>query len=224
MATLPQQLSVETRIYGSINGERFELAGHGDGLPYKGVLSSRLQSTMGPVSFPLPLLPQLSSLGYQTFCKIEATCRDLFKVSSGYEYERHFTFEDGKTLRSKHKITSHHGKLVGDFFVQGDAPSLDLIDVEPLVEIWVPAGPGKIRGNMLMAWKVRSGSVTTAMVDSEYRLNHQMDLQFVHFRHAKFKISFTDEMLEVCERQVVFRDTARIQDVVWDRKVDLVSV
>ncbi len=206
MIPIGDKLDQETHCHGTVNGQDFDLTGGGTGRPFEGHVDTSLNSTKGPMPFPPPLISPVLIMGYPTFSNYLRGCFDLFKISNGYEYERHFKFENGGTMDTVHKITYHGTKLTGDFKVtQAKVQLPKLATIEPTVETFMPAGPGKIRSKMLLAWRLEDGSLFSADIESEYRLTHTAELPWIQFRHIEFSAAYTPTTVKQSERLTVFR-------------------
>ena len=115
---IPEELVHETIIEGTFNGNTFTLKGQGVGRPYDGQIHTTLESTTGPLHFPVHLLDIVASFGYPTYSFHHPGTLDLFKVSHGYEYERHIKYESGGYMDTSHKVTRYYRKgLKGHFQV-----------------------------------------------------------------------------------------------------------
>jgi hypothetical protein len=203
---VPEVLQHKTVISGTANGKQFRLAGEGEGRPYDGKLSSVLKSSNGPLHIPMHLLDIVAIFGYPTYSKYHEDTKDLFKISNGYEYEREIKYENGGYMKTLHKITRHSDHLSGDFKVLEctvDAPELECI--EPIVETFIPAGPGKINSEAALAWRKKGGGFFTALCHSQYRLNHKESLPHVQFRVVHFDTNHSQEVLDQKESLHVIR-------------------
>jgi hypothetical protein len=203
-------LKVETRLYGTINGRDFDLRGGGQGHPFRGELFTRLESTMGELHFPMHLMDVPAVMGYPTFSKYHPGTFDLFKLSEGYEYERHMKFEDGGRLDSLHQIEYHGDRVKGDFHVEGEIDAPDIVGIEPVCETFVPAGPGRVQSHFVVAFHLADGNMYMSKADNEYRLTHNVRLPRVQFRHIKFQTAHTQERLEQTEFLNVIRDVDQL--------------
>jgi hypothetical protein len=202
---VPTVLAIETRVHGRFNGRPFDLRGGGEGRPYDGTITVELTSELGPVPFPMHLMDIPTLLGYPTFSRHQQGCFDLFKVSNGYEYQRHISYSGGGRSDSEHTVSYLGDTIVGDFHVEVEADVPDLTGSEPLVETMYPAGPGKIRSAFLAAWRTRDGSYFTGSVESEYRLTHNATLPWTQFRQVMFSSDHTQEQFRQSEEVNVFR-------------------
>jgi hypothetical protein len=187
---LPENLRHNTTIEGDFNGEHFKLTGGGYGQPYEGILNCKLESETGPVPFSMPLMNVIAIFGYPHFSK-HINAFDVFKKSNGYEYERNIEFENGGNMRSLHIVRfNEDGKINaanGNFSVEAkvDFPD-DVISLDPILETFTPAGPGRVRSKFILSWNRKNGTKTMASCESEYRLRHNIELPYALFRCAEF--------------------------------------
>lgn len=213
MVPIGKSLKQETCCHGTLNGHAFKLVGGGNGKPFDGMVHTSLKSTNGPLPFPVVLLSPVLIMGYPTFSNYHRGAFDLFKLSNGYNYERHFQFENGGHMDTVHKIAYQSNKLVGDFHVvSADVKFTDLLDdVEPAVETFIPAGPGEIESSFVIAWRLREGGFFRAYVQSEYHLTHNAQLPYPQFRHITFDTKCTADGIEQTESLNVFRDLTEVR-------------
>jgi hypothetical protein len=205
LVPIPAVLAIQTRLYGTINGKEFDLRGGGEGRPYDGIIKVEYVSQLGPVHFPMHLMDIPAIMGYPTFSRHQQGCFDLFKLSNGYEYERHIAYDGGGRSDSVHKVTYLGDKIVGDFKVDAEVDAPTLTDVEPLVETMVPAGPGKVASTFWAHWRTREGCLFRGAVESEYRLTHNATLPWAQFRQVIFDSNHTQEVFRQSEELNVFR-------------------
>ena len=207
MQSIARKLDHDTHLFGVINGQKFDLKGGGVGHPYEGSLNTHLDSTTGPVHFPMAILSHIAIMGYPTFSQYQKGCYDLFKISNGYKYTRSLKFSCGGHMETHHTITRTPSGLVGEFEVveaKFNCPELD--QVERLVETFYPAGPGKIQSYFKARWTTKDGSIYSADVNSTYHLNHDITLPFPHFRLVNFDTNHSDTTLAQDEMLLVISD------------------
>lgn len=202
---IPEELSHQTTISGTFNGKSFELRGGGKGRPYDGKLESRLESTKGPLHFQMHLLDIVS--WFPTYSRYHEGTTELFKISNGYEYERHIKYENGGSMDTLHKVTLNDSGLSGDFRVlKGECLNMpELEGIEPTVETFIPAGPGKIKSKCVLAWRKVGGGWFMADCESEYRLKHNKALPGLQYRAVDFLTSHTQQVFDQKENLDVFR-------------------
>jgi len=146
------QLRHRTVLSGTANGKEFRLEGERVGRPYDGELSTVLKSSSGPLHIPMHLPDVVAIFGYPTYSNYHEDTKDLFKISDGYEYESDIKFENGGHVKTLHKITRHSDHLSGDFkILECNVQSPELESIEPIVETFIPAGPGKINSQAVLA-------------------------------------------------------------------------
>lgn len=211
----PVQMKHKTRLYGKVNGVDFNLYGSGYGLPYEGFLDTNLKSTMGNLQFPMTILSPIALMGYPTYSTYQKGATDLFKISDGYRYTRTFRFDNGGFMNSEHRIKKVDGDLIGEFEVlQAQADLADVIEIEPnCIETFYPGGKGRIKSFFKMRWLKNDGTYLSADVDSEYFLNHSMELPHVHFRMIKFMTDHKQDNLKQAEILSVFHDIEKMNQL-----------
>lgn len=66
--------------------------------------------------------------------------------------------------------------------------------MQDLVESFIPSGPSLIKSVMAVEWKGETKSLS-AMIESEYYLNHNEELSGLHWRHVTLN---TDKSVKGC--------------------------
>jgi len=206
MKEIPERLAIETTMYGSINGERFKLVGGGEGQPFAGVIHQVLNVNPTAVTFPMGLMDVPGVMGFPTFSRYLDGTTDLFKREPfSYEYKRRLRFQDGGVMESFHRVEYCEDRVVGDFRVEGEGiRATELGPIEPIVETFIPAGPGRIRSTFTVVYPTSDGPYT-AHAKSEYTLHHDGELPGVQFRHIEFTTNHSQETHDQTERLIVFR-------------------
>ena len=206
---IPDQLEQKTLLHGTVNGESFKMRGGGMGAPHEGTVATDLVTNPGPVGFKTGLMAPCIIMGFPTFSKYPPGTHDLFKISDGYEYERHLRFESGGQLDTLSKVTYHGPKktdefqvqhVEGDFEVKGNVEAPELVSVDPLVELFEPDGPGQIKSSFRIVWRTADGGMFAAHADNVYRLKHKQELPFRHQRRIEFDARFGPDRIRQSER------------------------
>jgi len=205
---IPDQLEQQTLLHGTVNGEKFKMRGGGMGAPHEGAVATDLATNPGPVRFPTGLMGVAIIMGFPTFSKYPPGTHDLFKISDGYEYERHLRFESGGTLDTISKVTYHGSRgddfhvehVEGDFEVDGKVEAPELVGIDPVVETFEPAGPGRITSTFRIVWRTKDGGEFAAHADNAYRLKHDKALPFKHARRIEFDSQFSPDRIRQSER------------------------
>ncbi|MES2389882.1 MAG: hypothetical protein V4543_17910 [Bacteroidota bacterium] len=216
----PYEMWHHTRLYGNFNNRAFNLYGSGSGKPYEGFLDTELKSTEGLVHFPMTLLSPIALMGYPTYSTYQNGATDLFKISDGYSYIRRFSFDNGGYMNSEHRIKRENGHLEGEFEVlDAQIDFTGVTDLEPsCIESFYPAGPGCIQSFFRMRWIKADGTFLCANVNSEYRLNHTLELPYVHFRMIKFNTDHNQSTLKQSETLSVFYDIDEVNRLIMEDK------
>jgi hypothetical protein len=206
---IPATLEQRTVLHGTVNGESFKMRGGGMGAPHEGTVATDLTTNPGPVNFKMGLMAPCIIMGFPTFSKYPKGTHDLFKISDGYEYERHLRFENGGKLDTVSKVTYVGPKkaeefqvehVEGDFEVNGNVEAPDLVSVEPLVEIFESDGPGEIKSTFKIVWRTADGGTFAAQADNHYHLKHKKELPFRHQRRIEFDAQFSPDRIRQSER------------------------
>jgi len=82
--------------------------------------------------------------------------------------------------------------------------------VQDLVETFIPSGPGVIKSVMAVEWKGEVRNLS-AIVESEYYLNHNLVLPGLHWRHVTFVTEKASPSVYIqSEKITVHRDLKEI--------------
>jgi len=210
---IPEMLQHVTKVWGKVNNKSFELIGGGVGEPFEGKLNCQLRTTQ-PLSFDIHLLNVLN-MGCPTFSCYQAGTYDLFKISNGYIFEREITYENRGSMKTRHTIKcDNSSKLYNEVEVlEADIGKIPkLVGIEPLVEQFIPAGPGKIRSIMNIVWRKESGGFFTANCVTTYHLNHKVELPWVEYRLIDFlHTKHTETTMDQAEAITVLRSFASLR-------------
>jgi len=168
-----------------------EYEGFGVGKANEGLLSSQMNHTL---KFDPEILAVHLIVGYPSYSEYKPGATDLFKPSTllgGYKYQRKYKFSNGAEFNSFHNISFDKETGLSGVFTTRNFPEhmfTDSYSVSDLVETFIPSGPGLIRSVMAVEWKCGSnGMPLTAVIESEYYLNHNESLPGLHWRHVTFE-------------------------------------
>lgn len=107
----------------------------------------------------------------------------------GYKYQRKYRFSNGSAFSSFHNISFDKETGLNGCFTTRDFPEQAFAGekwaVQDLVETFIPSGPGVIKSVMAVEWKGKARNLS-AIVESEYYLNHNLVLPGLHWRHVAF--------------------------------------
>ena len=164
----------------------------------------------------MDILSPIALMGYPSYSSYQKGATDLFKISDGYSYTRHFEFDNGGFMDSEHRIKRINNELIGEFEVLNAQINLpNSANLEPnCIETFYPAGKGRIKSFFKMRWQKEDGNYLTADVNSEYVLNHEYELPFVHFRMIKFMTEHKQDNLKQAEILSVFYDIEKINNLI----------
>jgi len=177
-----------------INDRKYD--GFGIGRANQGLLTSQINNDF---SFDPEILAVHFIVGYPSYSEYKEGATDLFKPSTlmgGYKYQRKYKFSNGATFSSFHNISFDKETGLKGCFTTRDFPEETFSDgqkwaVQDLVETFIPSGPGLIKSIMAVQWKGTDsqGKPTrdlSAVIESEYYLNHNLELPGLHWRHVNF--------------------------------------
>lgn len=211
MIPILEFLPQKTHCFGKINGQDFKLLGGGMGRPFDGIVRTELKSQMGKIPFPVALLSPVLIMGYPTYSTYHVGAFDLFKLSNGYTYKRHFKFENGNTMETEHEVIYFGDRLEGKFEVKDCELKLpEIISGDLTVETFFPLGKGKLGSHFCMAWHTSEGKLFRAFVESEYTLSHTVTLPYQQFRFIRFETEVSEEHITQIERLNVIRELNKL--------------
>ncbi|RDH27192.1 hypothetical protein BDQ94DRAFT_175837 [Aspergillus welwitschiae] len=167
-----------------------EYQGFGVGKANNGLLTSQLNHDL---NFDPEILAVHLIVGYPSYSEYKEGATDLFKPSTllgGYKYQRKYRFSNGATFSSFHNISFDKKKGLSSCFTTRDFPSEAFAgqtwDVQDLVETFIPSGPGLIKSVIAVEWKGDQRNLS-AVIESEYYLNHNLELPGLHWRNVTFR-------------------------------------
>lgn len=211
MIPVREFLPQKTHCHGTINKKKFDLLGGGMGKPFDGVVQTELKSQLGELHFPVTLLSPVLIMGYPTYSTYHIGAFDLFKLSNGYTYKRHFKFENGNTMDTEHEVKYFGDRLEGDFEVLDCALNLpELISGDLTVETFFPLEQGKLGSHFCMAWHTTTGELFRCFVESEYILTHNVTIPYQQFRFIKFETQVSPTHIIQTERLNVIRELNKL--------------
>lgn len=113
----------------------------------------------------------------------------------GYKYQRKYRFSNGAHFSSFHNISFDKDTGLRGTFTTRDFPVEAFPGtwaVQDLVETFIPSGPGLIKSVMAVEWKGDTKNLS-AVIESEYYLNHNEELPGLHWRHVTFDTNKSDK-------------------------------
>ena len=117
-----------------------------------------------------------------------------------HTYKRRISFDTGDCLTLNTEIEfDDHGDISSQFHVGGTAPSLNILGVEPTVEVWMPISVNVIRGQFVMAWRTPTGLVC-GVAETEYKISRP-DLLLSKVQHRHIEISATGSLAAFTRNQ-----------------------
>jgi hypothetical protein len=152
-----------------------------------GTISHAIGQTVGNydlLEMPAGVSPFILSAclitGYPNASASIGGCRNIFQGHT-YSYNRTLRFRSGEVLVLDTNCKLDGNRLLSDFRLQGSSPLADVYSIDPLVESWEPAGPGRIRGHFTAAWRRKTGGLVVADAVTDYRIDTSEEQQeFLH--------------------------------------------
>jgi hypothetical protein len=84
-----------------------------------------------------------------------------------YRYTRHLRFKSGEGIRLQAACTA--GEVLSSLIhIDGTMPALTVFPLEPVVESWRAAGPGRIHSTSSLAWKRLHSYMLSASAETDY--------------------------------------------------------
>jgi len=168
---VPAKTQHKYNVYGTINGVCFKLNGTGTGMPYEGKAELNLDSTSGPLPFPIQLLVPFLSI--PTIGKNQDNTVELYKNVTEYQFDRtilfgHPTSSSTAWMRMVQKVTHENDMIKCDYNIVDGAvpPNLQINSTEPLVDTIRPLCPNRIINDTFVAWRKSDGNLLTAACET----------------------------------------------------------
>ena len=184
-------------ISGFLNGHSFGLVGGGLQDATDGLVNGRYDYRVRPKNFEPMIFNCLLITGYPSVSKSTGNSRNPFKGKQ-YHYYRSIEFENGQSLKLETKcdLETVDGVeiLNSSFVINGDLNTPILISVEPVVETWIPIGPGRVDGVFPMVWRDEKGNALTGIAKTEYHINDP-DFDLENVQHRWIEISSANDDL-----------------------------
>ena len=166
----------EANLTARINGAVVTLNGAGFRDETNGLVEGNYQISDIPEGFHPLLLNAFLITGYPSETRITEGAMNPFKGVS-YGYSRRVTFLEGTTLAFKAQCIyqktmgrKEGSTIFSEFDLNGEVHVPDLVEVEPLVETWVPVAPGRVIGTFTMVWRAQDGRRVVGNAVTEYIL------------------------------------------------------
>nr|AMO27221.1 E2-Crimson [Cloning vector pUCP20T-E2Crimson]AMO27251.1 E2-Crimson [Cloning vector pUCP30T-E2Crimson] len=199
----------KVHMEGSVNGHEFEIEGVGEGKPYEGTQTAKLQVTKGgPLPFAWDILSPQFFYGSKAYIKHPADIPDYLKQSfpEGFKWERVMNFEDGGvvTVTQDSSLQDgtliYHVKFIGvNFPSDGPVMQKKTLGWEPSTERNYPRD-GVLKGENHMALKLKGGGHYLCEFKSIYMAKKPVKLPGYHYVDYKLDITSHNEDYTVVEQ------------------------
>jgi Green fluorescent protein len=190
---------------GDINSSTLDLGGHG-------IIDHQAGQTTGvyliwksPVEFSPYLLGPMLITGYPNASQSIDGAQNIFKGRS-YGYRRQIKFNSGHRLYLRAECDLCNRVLKSRFSITGAVPRVAISPLEPLVESWRPAGPGRIRGEFGAAWRKVDGDYLTADVLTDYEVDTNEQQENVLHRFVRMRTTVNGNEVRKSQKVMLFRE------------------
>jgi len=158
-----------------------------------------------PTGFEVGLLTFVAITGLPAMTRVLPGAVNPFLATEGcYRAHRDLDLGAAGRLSTDYSAEWVDGTLVEDFDVTGEVSVPRFVGVEPTIETWTPAGPGRILGNFVMTWLTKDGGRVHGVTATDYRLDLDDELPGVQFREIRIELESTDRHLDQREQIVLF--------------------
>nr|BAN62845.1 red fluorescent protein [Expression vector pEAK4IAC-mDsRed] len=202
-------MQFKVRMEGSVNGHYFEIEGEGEGKPYEGTQTAKLQVTKGgPLPFAWDILSPQFQYGSKAYVKHPADIPDYMKLSfpEGFTWERSMNFEDGGVVEVQQDSSLQDGTFIYKVKFKGvnfpaDGPVMQKKTAgwEPSTEKLYPQD-GVLKGEISHALKLKDGGHYTCDFKTVYKAKKPVQLPGNHYVDSKLDITNHNEDYTVVEQ------------------------
>jgi hypothetical protein len=161
-------------LTGRINGKSIQGSGKGLLASHDGIVDGEYALKRLPTGFSPLVLNAVMVTGYPSICKASEGVENPFKLGE-YRYVRaidlgefggfEYSAECEESLDDQGILA-----LESRFALIGEINVPELVRCAPLVETWVPAGPGHVDGYFTIVWAAADGSFVTGHAKTKYDL------------------------------------------------------
>jgi hypothetical protein len=204
MAAITDQYALSTRLTGTVNGSPIELTGSGIVQPLDGLTHANYSVLSIPQGFDPHLFSVFLITGLPGASKTLEGAHNIF-FGRNQSYTRRVVFSNGDVLDYRAQITWHKDRTESIFVLNGSVTVPELTGIEPLVETWIPHGPGRVTGYFTAAWKSLDGGWIVANVDSEYLIDTTDVLRGLHHRYITIQTVVDGNHLTKSQQVTLFR-------------------
>jgi hypothetical protein len=205
LRAVPREIVFIATVDGSLNSVPMRLHGQGTIDHDVGRTEGAYVLTEAPPDFSPYLLGPMLITGYPNASRSAVGVENIFKGRS-YRYTRQIAFRTGERIQLAAECDLSDGTLRSRFTVSGDLPHESPAPLEPLIESWIPAGEGRIRGTFTAAWKRLDGQYLVADVTTDYDVDTLMSQQQTLHRYVRISTACKNGRVEKRQDVFLFRD------------------
>jgi hypothetical protein len=191
----------------NVNNTSMHFTGQGKGEASTGEVSVAIETRDRlPNGFNPGLLTFALITGQPDISATVAGAENLFQLVRGeYHGIRHLDLGDCGGLKADYRVSPLvDGRRLAEFDITGTTNAPEVSSLVPSFEVWVPEGPGIIRGHFSMVWKTRADGYMKGEIESEYRLPTDRILPQVHYRRIVFSLDVQQQGLRQAETITLF--------------------
>ena len=210
MPRLPR-IIVKSRVLldGKVNGQKVELRGRGVLEPYAGITRGRYVIGNLPKGLHPRILGAILITGYPESSKVLAGAENPFRNTS-FSYRRTLDFGKQGNIVLNARCEKEPGKIfaksiTSNFRLSGRVKVPELASMEPLVETWVPGGPGIIYGHFTASWIAKKGPRIRAECLTTYKLDSRDVLHGRQHRFATFNTKINGNRMSKYQAVTLWR-------------------
>ena len=156
-------------LTGEVNGSPLLVAGDGKYIEDAGALSGSYEMVNMPEGMSHRILDAFLITGHNACSENVQGTTNPFRPFT-HSYTRVCTFTDGNRLTLNANCVRNGDTIDSDFKLFGTVGNYNLVSTEPLVDIWVPRGKGKLYGNFTIAWITDTGHRLVGETSSNYNI------------------------------------------------------
>lgn len=206
-------MRIELYMEGEVNGHEFAVEGEGEGQPYEGWQTIRLQVTEGgPLPFAFDILTTAFQYGNRAFTSYPPDIPDFFKESfpAGHYWERTMRFEDGGVCDVTNDIRMagdcfyyHITFNCHDFEPSGPIMMKQTEEWEPSCEAMYAVGKKDLQGDDFRHLLLKGGGHFRCDFRSTYHARKSVEMPKYHFVTHRIKIISHDvDYMNVVVREI----------------------
>jgi hypothetical protein len=162
-----ERIKYTATLKGKINDQVIVVYGAGTINLSDGITEGEYEIGVSPEGFSPFFLTAVLITGYPNACASLDDSKNTF-FGSAYHYRRALTFRRGGHLSMTAVCSPTGTGLDSHFTLLGEMATVEVDEVEPIVEVWEPLGLNEIAGQFNIAWKKHGKIVASANAESNY--------------------------------------------------------